>query len=486
MRVWLIILLMFCTAPAFSYGSLDDNSQVENRRSIIHLVKKGETVSSILKSYNLSLAKFLKFNKSLSGTNLSLSLGQQVVINKKDIGSATDAEIATQVRVYLESIGASSATKKEHTETQEQGSTQTELIKNLSTADRYTDDRTSGRATYSSGDPMRVTLLLPLTKRDGTADTEFEAFYKGALLAMSQLKNDGLSMYVDVFDTGHSSDVINNVIADGSLRRSNLVIGPVYKDQFSVVERYLKNRGTVLVSPLAYVETTSSNAFQMAPALESRNDKLKDFFVGKNVVYISSASDDATFLAEIEGYVNKAVSIIRITSAEGDEKLKELLTTIHPAVVIVGAKKHSDIESIVSRVANVKRSLPASHRLEVVGSSEFSKIEDAKRTDLFKSNTFFVSSYHQDRKDELSLEFETQYIEMFGQRPDIFSYRAYDAVMLFASGLNEFGDEFYRYFNDQLMRVLQVGYRFERDGGGNINHEWMLVNYRPDYTIVVK
>lgn len=483
MRLVVILLLMLFVVPSYSGTIIDFVETQAGKKVIIHTVQKGETVSSILKNYNLSLDKFLKTNKQLNGTNLTLSLGQQLLINKKDVGTASDVEIAHQIKVYLQSHGTSTSMIDELPQKESQ---KAELIRELNRVEKY-DDTPRGNGKLSSwNNKIKVTLLLPLTKKDGTEDKEFEAFYKGAVLAMSQLKNDGISLDVDVFDTNHSVESVNNLINEGVLRSRNIVIGPVYNDQFTAVANYLHNRGTILVSPLAAIDAIGGNVFQLAPSQMTRYDKLENFFSGKNVIFFATASDDKSFDSEIKEYTNMGASTKIVRGDVGEDVLKGYFVTERPNVVVVSAKNKSDIELALSRVANIKRTLSSNYNIAVVGSPEFSKVDERKREDFFKANTYYTTNYHQDRLDEKSLEFERQYVDMFGEYPNLFSYRAYDALILFLSVMYESGEDFYSNFNDQLMQLLQVKYRFVLNEGRNVNTEWMLVNYKPNYTITIK
>lgn len=485
MRLFIILFFLLLAAPSYSGVVTDDVQTQPAKKVILHTVQKGETVSSILKNYNLSLDKFLKSNKQLNGTNLTLSLGQQLVINKKDIGTATDPEIAHQIKVYLQSIGAPLTTDVVP-ELPAKKVQKAELLRELTTVDKYDDTPRPYGKLLPWKHEIRVTLLLPLTKKDGTEDKEFEAFYKGAVLAMSQLKSDGISLEVDVFDTGHSVESVNHLINEGVLRSRNIVIGPVYNDQFSAVANYLRGKGTLLVSPLAVIDAVGENVFQLSPSQETRYDKLNGFFKGKNVLFFATASDDKSFDADIKKYTDMGATTQIVRGNVTEEALKEYFVTDIPNVVVVSAKSKSDIESVLSRIATVKKTLSSNYRIAVVGSPEFSKIEERKREDFFKSNTYYTTSYHQDRLDENSLGFEKQYVDMFGEYPNLFSYRAYDAVTLFLSVMYESGEDFYANINDQIMRLLQVDYRFMPKEGRNINTQWMLVNYKPDYTITIK
>ncbi|MEG0499508.1 MAG: LysM domain-containing protein, partial [Rikenellaceae bacterium] len=160
MRIVIVILMMLVATPSLSWAATDPVSQV-NKKIILHTVQKGETLSSILKSYNLSLDRFLKANRQMEGTNLTLSLGQQLVINKKDIGSGIDSEIAHDIKIYLESRGMKSGTTEETVPVKT--GQKAELIRELNTVSKYKEP-TPTQKVLPWSDAIKLTMLLPLTK----------------------------------------------------------------------------------------------------------------------------------------------------------------------------------------------------------------------------------------------------------------------------------------------------------------------------------
>lgn len=53
---------------------------------------------------------------------------------------------------------------------------------------------------FDANAPVRVAMLLPL-QADGTPNRQFLEFYQGTLLALSDLKGNGVSARLDLFDT---------------------------------------------------------------------------------------------------------------------------------------------------------------------------------------------------------------------------------------------------------------------------------------------
>lgn len=482
----ILTVTMFYFTPSYGGVSVINNSITQdvepqnNRKTLIHIVSKSEGVSSILKSYNMSLEKFLKANKQLNGTDLTLSLGERLIINKKDIGSSNDAEISHDIKVYLESRGI----EVKPTEQPTHKIVRIKEIDKVSVIKKY-DDRTAPK---SLEDGINVAILLPITQPNGTMDKDYEAFYKGAVLAMDSLKKNGVSMQVDVYDTGKELDVINDLLSNGALRNKHLIIGPIYNDQFGIVADYAKRKDITIVSPLAAVTANNDCIYQVAPSQHTRYDKVKEYLKGKKVILFSNGTteDDKSFYSMIMNSSNDIHNLHYNVAMKDTEVITHFSKDV-PNVVVISTKKKGDIELLLSKIASVKATY-YNYKISVLGSPEFSKIEDNKKNDFFRTDTHYVTSYHQDKLNDKSLAFETKYVDMFGEVPNLYSYRAYDVMMTFGLTIDEIGFDFAEELDNQLTRILQVNYRFKQEAtnGKNINQEWMIVNYKPNYTIITK
>ena len=64
-------------------------------------------------------------------------------------------------------------------------------------------------------------MLLPL-KGAGVSGRQFLEFYQGALLALEELKTSGISVKVDLFNTGKSAAETAEILQQTELQNANL------------------------------------------------------------------------------------------------------------------------------------------------------------------------------------------------------------------------------------------------------------------------
>ena len=98
-----------------------------------------------------------------------------------------------------------------------------------------------------------------------------------------------------------------------------------------------------------------------------------------------------------------------------------------------------------------------------------------------------LSTYHVDQSNSVIRDFIGKYVKSFGATPSLYSYRGYDAAVIFIRSLYKGTEEL---CNDSLAMPLQTPYRFELNQTDAIrlraNQEWVRVNYNSNFTITTE
>ena len=154
----------------------------------------------------------------------------------------------------------------------------------------------------SSGEPLRVALLLPMTDGD-KQNPNYLDFYQGFLLGLEKIKTQyGYSVRVDLFNTRQESDRLRTIVDDADFRAARLIVGPVYEEELPAVIGYAEEYAVPVVSPLADVKNVDSDVlFQMAPPQMRKYAKIEELTQGehKQVTLIYGEKNDREFEREI-------------------------------------------------------------------------------------------------------------------------------------------------------------------------------------------
>ena len=311
-----------------------------------HFVAKGETLYAISRQYEIPVNTIIEDNPGIDPTHLRL--GERILIRRKQIGSENEAGSLQQWEEYRQSLNsvADAGTAYHivrpgetfYSLSRRFGITEAELGAlngGLKAADLKAgamikvpgDGQTAPAATADSlaaatdgsalrpaaenrpvefralrpGQTLRISLLLPVTARNGAANPNYLEFYQGFLLGLDSVKRLGRSVDVTLYDTERNPDRIREIVDLPAVRESDLIVGPVYEEELQPVLRLAEEREIPVVSPLAHIEhTTSDVLFQLAPDPARKYDKVADL-VGpdKHITVIRTKTTDKEFEQEM-------------------------------------------------------------------------------------------------------------------------------------------------------------------------------------------
>ena len=309
------------------------------KKFILHTVEAHETLYAISKRYGISVETLLEDNENLDPTHLTI--GGTLLVRKKEVGKTSNAENLAELEEYKEKLnsvptdgfryyvvrpGDTMYSLAHANRTTEQ--TLSELNEGLSsatlkagaiiklptadapaTAEQPADTLTvrppaEKLLTLAPDAALRLSLLLPATT-DGRPNASYTEFYQGFLLGVDRLRRDGRSVRLDVFDTAHDPAKVATLVADSTLARSQLIVGPVYEDELAPVLRIAEQEGIPVVSPLATIDHSHSVVlFQMAPDPARKYAKLaRPLNSGRRVVLIYSQHTDTAFEQAVKALI---------------------------------------------------------------------------------------------------------------------------------------------------------------------------------------
>jgi hypothetical protein len=500
-----------------------------------HVVRMGETAFSIARGYAISPLTLAADNPELEITRLRA--GQVLLIRKRERGTTEPDQVAREWQQMMEASEAVASSESSEPEAQveeppltpwgvpylpEGGGVGSESAASLGSGLGVG----SGLGRVPDATP-NIALMLPLsdggagTGGANSANSDFTDLYRGALLALEDLRARGRSARVTLYDTARSPDKVRDAITSAEFVDTDLIIGPVFEDEMEQAVQFADFFDIPMVSPLAAVRRLESeNVYQMAPDPASKYNKLRPLLAGDaNIILVSSgAGDDAEFEREIVAelgarpfrrfVVGGAGGGSAAGSASSGE-VSQMLDWERENVLIVLAASEAAVDRALATISssynNASARMSRRAAITVVGSSRWAGYGSLIDENLFfKLNTKFVTNYYINRSDRRTELFEARYLGAYGDLPSRAAFRGYDAVALFAGALFETGHS----FSDRLGRVgdtpIGTPYRFLRTGGSDgfsgvsggfgvsssggryANDQWTLVSFTSDYHITAQ
>ena len=507
----------------------------------MHYVRKGETLYAISRRYAISIQTILEDNPNLDPTHLRPD--EQILIRRKESGKGSEAQRQAEWEAYRTALNSVAEKgyayhivrpgETFYSLSRRFGTTEEELSRlnnGLQPADlkagamlKIPSDEPAAPApavdslsvahpdsaaarqlpevTFRAlrrSEPLDIALMLPISVK-GRANSNYLEFYQGFLLGLEQVKQRyGYSVELTFYNTGRDSAAIDRIVSSPDFARNRLIVGPVYEDELYPVVRYAEEHDVPVVTPLANIEALHSDAlFQMAADPALKYDKVAELLNGnRRVTLIYAGSTDKEFEQEVLALLgdrpftryNYRYEHPSVRRANSPSDLTPLLQNKEENVFVIMAENEVDVDRILAAIASADTSITSrgltAPSFVVLGNARWHRFGNIDRTMFFKDRLVFVSTYHAKRDAEVIASFDSDYIRAFGALPTLYSYRGYDAAMIFCPTM--YGD-IENDLENTTYTPLQTTYRFQREeGGSHVNRNWTRVNYNSDYTITIE
>lgn len=216
------------------------NLLVEDAHFYVHHVVKGDTFYSLIKKYNVTKEELISANPIL-GEGLKLDTYLKIPKVKSDVSprsiSGIDKSISNNkdLKVLI-------------------------LLPFKSSNDSIPFDN------ISTGSKLR----------NITTD-----FYFGAEMAIDSLRNQGIKIQTQVYDTENNIDTINKLFKLHDFSKIDLVVGPLFTKNINLVNQKLANSKNYILSPFSISATASttgkSKIVQQLPLQSDYNNKVVNY-----------------------------------------------------------------------------------------------------------------------------------------------------------------------------------------------------------------
>lgn len=345
-----------------------------------------------------------------------------------------------------------------------------------------------------------VSLVLPMNA-GGKINGNYMDFYAGALIAATQLKEEGANLQINVIDQGAGSS-LESILNSEELLSSDLIIGPVRSSALRVFIPVADQKRIPIVSPLdASADSLldmSSCFFQAPLSQERQNEALAEMIVEKsrelsnpNVLLVfnrnhskdsASAESLKNILMEKGLYVDQAgyVDVLK-----GMKKTKDNIVIAHTTVEATA----------IEIVRNLDIQMIEGDKVTLFGTPRWKGFETIDMNLLFKYNLTLCMPYNVDLQKPEVRNFIRRYRALYKDEPSANSFSGYDIFYFFGraltNGLYECMKDPYNYkaldyVQSHLLQqdMLQQKFDFVKSPqGAYVNRAAFKVLFNPNYTV---
>lgn len=355
-------------------------------------------------------------------------------------------------------------------------------------------------ATTWAAASVKVGVLLPLKERSERGRTLVE-FYQGLLMAVEQVKTEGVSVDVYAMDCGSSETQLQHLLKTQALSNMDVIFGPVDAVQVPSLSEFCRQHRIRMVLPFnTPCSQIYSNPwiYQVGVAQELLYPGITNLIIenlgsANFVVCHTGEADDrgASFVDHISQVLKLRGLHTSVLNIFADEfAYDRALNQYKQNVVIPDSRSQTAITKVLTGIKAYQQTHPQ-YRVSLLGYPEWLTYTKTLLKEFYAYDTYVYSAYYRNPLLAKTAKFEQQYQQNFSHPSRISYPRAemlgYDLGLYFLHGLSMLGDEFDERQSEISQQPVQHMFNFQRVGEqcGFVNLNVQLVHYNVNKTIQV-
>jgi LysM repeat protein len=463
---------------------------------ILYRIKKGDKLKSIAKEFGTEVADIKNVNPGIENKPV---LGTEIRVPVKKPG----ALVHSQNPDNKDKTKAREKENKSKNEPEIRNESENRPVRNPAltfnwgnnsskfeeTVTTSIDNTDCAEYVYRSGTTLHISLITPLRNNDGIIDQLGISFLGGALIAINEMKNNGLTIKLNPFDIG-SSNSIDRILRSPDLRESNVIIAQAPVADLSKLAAYAAENRIHLVIPYenhthSFVEN-NPYVIQLYPSEDAVFSKLmsKQYNEAVSPILIRPDKPDSLMLEKYRTALKKRFGTFqeqKHTMGLKDLEYKNILDAnklnlIFVCPVVDPSKNQPFVSDLILRLNTVSK------RLSVYGNDRWQDFGLIDKSLYFNTNVHLTQPLFADYNNEATKLFVQLYRKAYNNEPGKYAFLGYDATYYFLAVLRKYGAEFQDCISGFDSMLLQSRYKLVRNtmGDGFVNEGCFLLEYMRD------
>ena len=414
-----IFLLFLFPACVFSQVTTENLPQSYTIDTLIHEVKRKQTLYSISKIYDVSIQDLKTFNPQIKGNKLSRKM-QLNIPQKRKLISIIDESIVLIEKNKNELINKSNQTINLKDSVFKKKSLKLGLMAPFK-IDQF------------EMDSVEVNKLL---LKDLNLTTISLDFYSGAILAIKETVGLGLDIELNVFDTNNDQFRIEKILMENDFESYDFIIGPFIPRNISQISNGIADSKTTIVSPLTTNEVEIKE--NIVQSISQKEVQKKAMFSYIDYLVLDEPDPCVMIIYDEKSIETKNKILERYSYAELI-KVNDTQSFVDPEItdsLLVSSKKNfvflesqnlniiTSVSSLLNSQLNEERDI----KLMTTFRSDIYENENISFEHLGKLN-FTYPSYYKPIYNQNLTDFNQDYILEFGKLPNKTAIRAYDLTL---------------------------------------------------------
>ena len=437
----------------FPYNLIDTKIQETDKDKdtvnfIYHLIEKGETIYGISRIYNITKEELINLNPEID--NNRLLVGNVLKIPKKN-----------------------EQTNKNENNKNEQINENNFLNNTNDNDDSNIDDLLNidfenDENWYSFENKIEISILLPF-EVDANLNNLYRqeagkkeqrlylitetilSFYSGILLALEKFENNNVDITVNVYDIGKDNTVIANLLKEGKLKSTDIIVGPAFKSQIDYLNTNLYDTKPYILLPFVNqsdVVINNNKNILIRPTTEAVIDCIATYAAeNKDNLYLIIQGTTAEQIKLATDHYDAIVSKlgnstnVKIIKYSGGKllNLTDFVSKTQENVFILPFQNEVSCTKIFLSLFPLK-----DYDITLIGDPTILDYETIDPKYYLNSKFTYFSGINIDYTDEETKTFVESYRNIFLAEPDENSFLAYDAINFWIKNYLKYGNNLTR------------------------------------------
>jgi hypothetical protein len=335
----------------------------------------------------------------------------------------------------------------------------------------------------------------------------FLELYQGMLVAADTLRSLGLDITISVYDIKRDTSEAISLIRSGKLDNADLIIGPVYSNNLSIIADYANSREIPVVSPVPLRSNSSLSGrpylYMAFPSLYLAQKEIaarvSEYYYGNFVFIHSDTARIDPGIEEFKSLIFKELSakipyeeikfkefIFYNRSALSNDSINRLEHALNDKtdnIILIASEDSPVLSETIMDLHTLSKKYP----IKVFGYPAMRDIDNLEPKYYFDLGIELYSSYWIDFTKPGVKKFIRSYRNKFLTEPseNSFAWQGYDITFYFLSGMAMNGKKFLSEPEIHNPELLESEYDFLRstDGSGFENHKLFRIKYTSDMEV---
>lgn len=451
-------------------------------KPLAYIVKSKETFYSIARAHNLTVAELEEANPGITVLKEGQVLSIPTVAETAPVSSGNPSGTPSEV--------SDAPSGKETAEVSGASSPSAGDVQPID-ADKESISESSVVTTPAkTGKSIDVAIVLPFMLAEETPSKSaqrYTEFYKGFLMAVDSLRNNGTPIHVRAYDTEGSMARLTEIIADSSLQSCSMIIAPDNAAQLSVLSDFGKAHGIKVLNNFK----VRDDGYLTNPALMQGNIPSQEMLDKAVDAMAQRVRYTTPVFVNLEGGANDKTEFTDALKKKLDELGVKWQTITAPGKLEAAGLKSLPADGSYSfipmtgRQAELNKILPAIIQwrdevvmpsVKVIGYPEWVTFRGETLDNMHSLNTIVYSRFFTEDSNPRVRRIEEKFKNWYGSNMDSAIPR--QGLLGFDTGMFVIN---YLKSSRGYYDGVQNGFSFKgsENGAGSFNQLLYLVNYRP-------